>query len=297
MMNKNIIVSGAHRSGTTWTGHVLSKSSKIKFIHEPFNPEVLEDKSPFKYWFEYINNNDIQKEKKIKKLLKSYYSAFDKRIFYDLLASKSYIDFKKNFSEIKERLTKSYLFKDPIALMSLEWIYRQFNWNVILLIRHPAAFIASLKIKNWEFDFNNFLNQKDLMNKYLFKYSDSIQVYSDKRQDIINQGILLWNILYYVVSIYREKYNEKWYFVKHEDLSKDPIKEFEKIFNFIQLPFEDIVQDFIIKTSKAKEKSVIKRNSAANIKEWKNRLSEREIQKIKEGTKEIWKKYYNEEDW
>ena len=74
--------------------------------------------------------------------------------------------------------------------MSAEWVYKHYNCDVVITIRHPAAFIANLKVKDWQFDFNNYLNQEDLMNGYLLDYKDQIIEYSRTKQDIIKQGIL-----------------------------------------------------------------------------------------------------------
>jgi len=48
------------------------------------------------------------------------------------------------------------LIKDPIAIFSTEWLCKKFNMKVLVMIRHPAAFCSSLKIKNWAFNFNHF---------------------------------------------------------------------------------------------------------------------------------------------
>ncbi|MCF8233846.1 MAG: hypothetical protein K9G67_15655 [Bacteroidales bacterium] len=37
MPKKEILVTGAHRSGTTWVGHVMREAPEVHYIHEPFN--------------------------------------------------------------------------------------------------------------------------------------------------------------------------------------------------------------------------------------------------------------------
>jgi len=199
--------------------------------------------------------------------------------------------------DLKKRITDRTLIKDPIAIMSAEWLYNSMNCDVVISIRHPAAFIASLKVKKWEFDFNNYLNQDALMKRYLVYYYDEIREYSNNKKNIIEQGILLWNTIYATIHQYKEKYQNEWYFVRHEDLSNDPLIEFKNMFDYLNLEFHESVKDEIINSSTAKNESDLKRNSKENIFNWKNRLSEHEITLIKEKTKPTWTKFYTEKDW
>lgn len=70
------------------------------------------------------------------------------------------------------------------------------------------------------------------MDNKLHEFESAIRLYANQKQDIINQGILLWNIIYTVVLDYMSKYADRWLFVKHEELSGAPLKEFEQYSNF-----------------------------------------------------------------
>lgn len=181
--------------------------------------------------------------------------------------------------------------------MSAEWFYKNLNCAIIVSIRHPAAFVASLKIKGWEFDFNNFLQQRSLMNSYLENFRPEIEDLSRDKYEIIDQGILLWNAIYSTVKKYQMKYENQWLFIKHEDLSYHPLQEFEEIFDFLDLQFDEGVKNWVKETSQSNTKSGFKRNSVENIKEWKSRLNKSEIEYIKEKTYPLWSNFYTEEDW
>ena len=51
-----ILVTGAHRSGTTWVGAMLTLSPRIGLIHEPFSPITPPGVSsaPFDRFFRYV---------------------------------------------------------------------------------------------------------------------------------------------------------------------------------------------------------------------------------------------------
>ena len=44
--DKPILVTGAHRSGTTWVGKMLALAPGVAYIHEPFSPRTAAGLSP-----------------------------------------------------------------------------------------------------------------------------------------------------------------------------------------------------------------------------------------------------------
>ena len=297
-MKKAILVTGAHRSGSTWTGNIIAHSQQVRYVQEPFNLAIKKYNSPLKFWFEHVNMlQEKSHQNEIKKYLNSFLVPFVVNGYQERI-TKNYL--KHFYTHLLESYRKSFkrtLIKDPIALLSAEWIYKTFQTDVVIIIRHPAAFVASLKVKKWEFDFNNFLNQPDLMNSYLKPYGDDIKIFAKEKQSILVQGILLWNIMYSVVLHYQKNYVDDWYFVKHEDLSLNPNKEFKSLFNFLNLPFDNEIKNYLLKTTTSENDSKLERDSKTNIYTWKDRLNEDEIIQIKNGTIDVWKHLYTEKDW
>ena len=291
-MKKLILVTGSHRSGSTWTGKVISSVKGIHYVHEPFNIGLNRSKSPFSYWYEHLYKGSPIEEKS-----RNYISSFYSKFFGKAFGLRSKRDAYDYLSSFKGKVSERIVIKDPIALMSAEWIYNNFNCDVVMTIRHPAAFVASLKVKNWQFDFENFLEQEVLMKTYLKGYQNEIQEYATNKPDIIRQGILVWNIIYSTVLSYQTKYRNAWYFVKHEDLSINPMREFEQMFHHLDIEFSEQVKQEIDETTKAKDTSKIKRNSKDNVKTWQQRLSSEEVALIKKETEPVWTHFYQEADW
>ena len=52
-MSRPILVTGAHRSGTTWIGKMLALAPGIGYIHEPFSPVTAPgiSSAPFDHFF------------------------------------------------------------------------------------------------------------------------------------------------------------------------------------------------------------------------------------------------------
>lgn len=285
-----IIVSGSHRSGTTWAGKMIALSPKVRYIHEPFNIGEHKD-APFENWFEYIDPKGAPN-----RLAGSYINEYTGWTF-SAVKRDARRGIRQFFSNTRKKILSRPLIKDPIAFYSLPWLFNQFQADIIILVRHPAAFIASLKVKGWEFDFNNYLRQEKLMQDVLFLYRDQIEKLANKKHDIIDQGILLWNTIYYTVSQYKTSY-PGWQFYRHEDISRDPISSFKKMYESLNLQFSEQIENEITKyCTNEKSSDQLIRNSRENIHKWKDRLTEKEISRIKEGTEDIYKIFYSEDEW
>ena len=296
MSNKKpIIVTGAHRSGTTWVGQMIALDKNVRYIHEPFNidePRI----HPLKYWFEYISFDDPEeRQKEIYEFIDEILDFNLKGVSKDFKMINGPRDILRFIKDTYERINKRPLLKDPIVVMSTDWIAEKFNADVVALIRHPAAFIASIKVKDWEHFFHHFIEQEKLMN-ILGPYADKIRKYSELHPDIIDQGILLWNIIYYRISQY-QKVHPEWIFIRHEDLSLDPVNEYKKIYEKLGLNFTSKIEKKIIDSTSSKKAKHLKRDSKKNIFTWKNRLSEKDIKRIKKGTQEVSSQFYGENDW
>jgi hypothetical protein len=111
-------------------------------------------------------------------------------------------------------------------------------------------------------------------------------------------------MFYYVVNKFRDNYKE-FIFLRHEDISRRPVEEFRKLFDGLNIEFTDKIRNVIMRHSEASNPSEapegiahqLKRNSLGNIKNWKNRLSESEIERIRKGVEDISSLFYEDEDW
>jgi hypothetical protein len=72
-VRKPILVTGSHRSGTTWVGRIIASSPSVAYIHEPFHIRHDPDVCParFDHWFTYVcEENEDQYRKPIKEMLR-----------------------------------------------------------------------------------------------------------------------------------------------------------------------------------------------------------------------------------
>ncbi len=302
LKNNPILVTGAHRSGSTWAGNMISAPPNIAYVNEPFNILYKPGscRPHFQYWYTYVNEeNESSHYKYIKNCIEYKPHQFRKALKHGSLSDLPRLT-KFQIECLKARLlNKRPLVKDPLAVFSSEWLAERFDMDVVILIRHPAAFVGSLKVADWPFQFSNILNQTLLIEKHFSMYEAEIKDFVENDHDLIDQAILLWNLVYSMVLKFQKKYRDDWIFIKHEDLSRDPLKEFKKIYNKLDIPFSEQAENGIKKYSYADSKNENRstRDSKSNIWKWRTRLTEYEISRVREKTHQVAKNFYQEENW
>lgn len=302
-----ILVTGTHRSGTTWVGRILSANSEVGYIDEPFH---LDKKASitarkFPYWFNFIcDQNEELFRDQINAILNFEYPLFLNLTREKKIKHKGRALLEKTKHTFNKITHKRPLLKDPIAFFSSEWLYQNFNTQNIVMIRHPAAFCSSLKIKNWAFDFNNFLNQPLLLDRHLQPFISKIEDFAKHPEEttIIDQAILIWNCVHHTIHKFKNKYSD-WIFVRHEDLSRNPQLQFRDLYEKLDINFTNHAQNTIARYSGSQnpneqvQGNEFVRDSRKNIYNWKSRLTEKEIEKIWENTHSISDYYYTFDEW
>ncbi|WP_013323380.1 sulfotransferase family protein [Gloeothece verrucosa] len=281
-----ILVTGCSRSGSTWVGESIGLNKKLRYIYEPFNIDI---KSPnrlkFPFQFMYINEENGAE----------YYQPIQK-----LLTTIPLKERLANFGQGKQRP----LLKDPLAVFSAPWLNKQFQAKVVVTIRHPASIVSSRKKLGWRFNFKNFLQQSLLMQDYLEPLRSDLESLTKRDRDIIDESIMLWKVIYYVVDIYRHNHPD-WLFIRHEDICADPLAAFKQIFAYLNITVSDSICQSILDSTSEKNPTEIptatqhnlRRNSRSVSELWKSRLSATEIQRVRQETGELADKFYSEAEW
>lgn len=304
-----ILVTGHPRSGTTWVGRTIAFYSGVRYIHEPFGAgysELLIRKSAFMYPFKHISDGNEDQHADLYRYL-SDTLGLTYHFRKELSAIQGLLDglrlLRRLVRLVKVRCSHARpLIKDPASLFAAEWLAQSFGMRVIVLIRHPAAVVSSWKRGVRVIAFRRFAEQRELLEGMLRPFAKEILDYTKRERDIIDQGILLWNCLYHTILAYK-RHHPEWLFARHEDLSRNPVEGFRDIFSFLSLPFrKSIVQEIVRHTQpgnpvEPENPRDLKRDSRANIWNWKKRLTPDEIRRIRKGTEEIASHFYSDSDW
>ena len=291
-----LLVTGVPRSGTTWLGRMISASKYYFYVHEFINPVCLfQETRPFQK-YHYIDEHNIHKyEPILKKLINlTCKSEMEKNIIKHMAK-----ETVRSFFSMKRRV-RGYpqpLLKEPNACFSSDFLARRYGLKVIVLVRHPAAVVASFKRMGWPSDLDRILQQKTLIRKYFSKMP------LEKHRDRVEEISLLWLMVMDVLTRFMEK-NKDWILVRHEDLCRHPLGEFEKIFEKLNIFFSKKMKNRIISSTQSetvtpedKNPFHLKRNSRKLAGAWQGLLTVGEIEKIKRIVRLVSDHYYQEKDW
>jgi glycosyltransferase involved in cell wall biosynthesis len=302
-----VLVTGMHRSGTSWVGRMLNLSQRTAYISEPLN--MLHRRGVLdlevKHWYQYVHNvKHAEFELAFRRMLKLRY-----KLGKEMLSLRSDRDLlrmmRDAFVFLRGRIARQRpLIKDPFALFSVPWFLDELDCEVVIVVRHPAAAVSSLKRLGWNFDFKDLLAQDKLMEDWLAPFRNEIEASINEESSLVEQGALLWRMLYHTAHQIKERYPAV-RLVRHEDLSRQPLLEFEQLYLDLELPFSKHAQRGIERATQATNPEEVslrsiyatKLDSLANLFNWKKRLTEEEISRIREITSDVAELYYAEEEW
>lgn len=303
---KHILTTGIQRSGTTFTGSILSLSPEVIYLSEPFNPNYgLEGVDCH---FPYVNEEDEQdKYSLLLDDLFSFKASYKKNYSKDNLAKKiakfvfgTRADITYKLARLKKKNTR-FLIKDPDAAFLSEYMSMNYNCDVLVLIRHPGAVMASFKRLGWNFDLEIFLKRKCLMRDQLAEFE---HLFRSKNRSMSTQVGLLWVCIYKVLKTFSER-NENWLAILHEDLCLHPVETFKNIFEWFGLPFSNRIRQEIIKKTRSGNPVEARNNrlhdmtrdSAQLVNYWKGSISVKERNTLREITEPISSLYYDDNSW
>jgi hypothetical protein len=197
--------------------------------------------------------------------------------------------------------TSRLLIKDPHASFASEYLHQEFQMEAVILIRHPAAFVASVKRLQWTFNLDMLRRQKALQEQYLS------HVLSDEvinNTNLVENAAYVWLCINHVLSIYLDR-NPNMILVHHEDISQNPTEQLRRLYDQLQIEYTDHINQTICKYTSDNNPSapegnkihVLKRNSKANIDGWKDLLSPEEIARVRDITSSAASCYYSDDEW
>jgi hypothetical protein len=288
-------------------GKMLAQGGDFTYVSEPLNvwhrPGVM--RTPVAYWYTYIcEENQERYLEAFEETLRLQYHTW--REVRSLRSLKDLLRMARDWTAFAQgRLGgRRALLKDPFAAFSVPWFAERLGCQVVFVVRHPAAFVSSLKRLGWTFNFRHLLEQPLLMRDWLEPFRAEMETASRQSEDLVYRASLLWRVIYYAADEYRTRTPE-FQLVRHEDLSLKPLEEFEALYEGLGLAFTARARRGILKATGADNPSEVsmrsiysvKLDSRANLKNWQKRLTEEEIARVRELTGDVAGKFYTEEDW
>ncbi len=316
-----ILLAGIPRTGTTWAGKVLASANGRRYIHEPDNEKLHPLAYALKkdlHRYPYLPESAIHGG--YETLWQLIFSgacvslAHDPIRPADALPSPEILEYqvarkcglqtesyrleddcdsshgigdepykRVTLLDSKGRPLLSEPDRDPLVvksvhtILSLPWIERYFNPQIVVIFRNPLNVIASYLRLGIRDSLRNIFHQGSLAHDHLAEYQDVIRSHENAVRDMAVQ----------IGGIYRvieEQINEhpRWVAVRHEDLCRDPITAFRRLFQQLDLEWRREVSDVIRASNRPGEGFVTQRIARAEIDKWQSELTPVQVEDIKE---------------
>jgi hypothetical protein len=276
---------------------MLALAPQYVYVHEPFNVDHPHEPD-FHRWYEYITEASHPAHREsIRQIFTLRYPVVQG--IQNANGSGQLKTHIRNFLMygVQRWSNRSALVKDPIALLSAEWIAKECEVDILVMIRHPAAFAGSLKVKGWTFPFEDLLSQAQLIDDHFEDYIDDIKDFAKNEYDVVDQAALLWTLLYSVVRTYQHRHLD-WIYLRHEDVARNPVATFESLYDTFGLDFTDSIRREVESHSKSSAgEDDLHRDSSAVIRNWTERLTASEIDRVRRRTDPVAAHFYSQDEW
>lgn len=296
---KGILITGSHRSGSTWLGRLLAEADGLHYVHEPFNivARVRWTASRPPQQFHYVcHDNEGGWDTELDAVMQLRFPALPQAAASIRAGRGRRLARLTRDARRARSLGERPLIKDPIALFSTEWLAERHGLQPVILVRSPVSFVGSLTRRKWSFDFRHWAEQPLLMDRLLGDYRDQIQAQVDRPGTIVEQAVLQWNVFYSVVERFRAEHPE-WLVVRYEDLAAEPGVEIPRLYGQLGLEFGAGQAKLLQEMSSGGDGEGtgamdLKRDSQAATETWKERLSPDEVAFVEEATAEVATRFY-----
>lgn len=295
-MRPPILVTGAHRSGTTWVGAMLGLApGALTVPKEPFNP------NPRDYalgglaqdWFVYA---PALPQDRAVRAFRRVLDGRAPRLLRRHTPAREAVRYLSPFSHPRLVL------HDPIAAFSAEWLAQHFDLEVVVLVRHPAAFAASLRRMDWRMAPRALLDQPALVRDHLAEWAPRLRQLPDEP---VAQAGVLWGCIYSVLLRFADRRPE-WIVCTHEELARDPVGAFGTLYGRLGLPVTPEVVRGIFDHTRPDNPSaspppgvrhVLRRDSAATTRAWTTVLEPAESDRLRGQVEPLASRFYGDADW
>ena len=300
-----ILVTGVPRSGTTWVGRALHAGGETGYLNEPFNlatsPGTI--RVPVEHWYPYITaENETAVLGPLADVL-----GFRYPLARELRRCRTRVDLRhtiKMWRSFQYGRSRRPLVKEPHAVFSAEWFAMRVGSKVVITVRHPAAVVSSWKRLGWDFDFSHLLDQPALMGDLLEPYRSEMEAALNPSGALIDRVALLWRVVYESVARFEER-SLAFSVVRHEDLSRDPVGGYRRLYDALDLRLTPAAETAIREASSSDNPAETpvenphetRLDSRANLENWKRRLTAEERTRIRRVTEETASRHYPAEEW
>jgi hypothetical protein len=284
-----LFVSGNGRSGTSWIGETLGRADGVIYYREPCHPENngLAGAAADDVWSRYVppEGDDPFLATRLE-------AAFAGRFRRGSGAAAAP-------ATLVPRRRVRVVGKEVAAFMSSEWVARRWRPQVLLILRHPAAYVASVeRLGQGEAEgarLRRLLATPPVRTGALAPLRPWLQ----ELRDPLAVTAASWAIRTAVVLDGRRRHPD-WYLAFYEDIARDPVACFRELYDRFDLAWGPRQEAWITRKTRAAQSGqfATSRISAQHIDAWRRTLDADRLARIRAVLEPFALPFYDrDEDW
>ncbi|EKE43133.1 hypothetical protein OCGS_2724 [Oceaniovalibus guishaninsula JLT2003] len=267
-----IFVTGNGRSGTTWLGETLARAPGLLYYREPCHPErnrMPPDRiDPI--WSRYLPPDGRD-------------PYFEQRLDAAFRGHAWHGSGLKPGTILRRTVTRPrILIKEVASFVSLEWVVARWDPEVLIILRHPAAYAASVQAMDQNRQemtrFQRLRADPYLRAGPLADLHDHLAGIDDPLGAIAAS----WAIRTRTVMQARRQRHPDWRVIRYEDLAGNPVTEFRMLYDALGLEWSAGTERWIGERTRSDAPATATiRKSSDRIRSWKTAFSDRDIARLR----------------
>ena len=211
------------RSGSSWLGQVFNSSPDVRFAFQPMFAQQFRDKICVR-----STGDDI-----VDYFEKIYASQSDFLTQEDQMDKPELIRFPKRNKE-----QNFFVFKEVMFLYMIPTLLKEIDdMHIIFILRNPLDVLTS-----WYNAPREFYPEWDIYKEW--RFAQSKMNFLPERY----YGYEKWEEAVMLAKTMKERYPDRFFIVRYEDLDENPNKYIRELFEFTDIPFLSQTEDFIAET-------------------------------------------------
>jgi len=271
-----IVLTGMHRSGTTFIGEAALNCKNISIFHEPFNRVYGMSDIPYDYLAgdycyetEVLNYlNSIENRHSLSFQRHAPRDDLKKKIARYIVGGKTERQWYVERYRHMLRKDREIILKDPFLSLSTKLISNRPSSKVGFIVRHPGAVWMSIKNMNWSMDLSKFACDRF--------FEDELYIGASE----VEKFSLVWNAINEHNYRYSLIAKDNYQFITHEDMCLNPLDVILNFFESLGLSFDSSLEEFVIASTSGSQVEKIpgklhqmKRNSSSMVNSWRDKIS------------------------
>ena len=269
-----IVVCGTHRSGTTLLGDLLSSDPRSAQLFEPFCPLIgIEDVDT---WYAAGDRPGSNWQGVIDRFVAGRKTKWHTapRDSWSLRRWLKGTPMLRQYVLARVLRPRRIVVKCPYLTLSAQYLIEQHDFRVLFTVRHPGAFLASLRRVHW--DAAVWLD--DLAKQGSCTPDERAMATTEA-----TQAGLLWLVVNRHVLATRQRFPDSAVLLSHEHFCDDPHGQMARVTRSLGIVYSDTMREAVTRATggdvvipPADKAHFLVRNTVAMVGEWRDRVSARD---------------------